>query len=293
VKEVDENKFFMMLFNEPLIECSFSLPMIKKEVFTSEGGAIYYGTGLCNSHTLTIAMPFDVLSMVLVAEKLRQALGLSKVFHHIADTHALCNFPNNRDAVLQKAEEMEIVMQKVVQRLGLKHFVIVRSSSFDSSEEYLDFLREVSLKTREKHDGEYFQRELADMLWYRQKHNMVVKLGWTSREFSFDERWYDNQFVEHFGRLISFIYTKPGRTFTGKVVPYIAATDSDRILLRPGESVREKFEQAASIFRKDTIAGVTNYFAMICRLYKSLGIGPLNEKSIPQKVQQIIDHIFI
>lgn len=288
-----KSKLVNLLKNEPFIEHEFSLPMIADSFWNSKGGALYYGTGLCNSHAITVGMPFDILAMVLVAEKLRSALGLSEVFHHIADTHALCNLPESRAAILQKAAEIETVMNKVVQKLGLSHFVILRSSSFDSSPEYTNFMRQVDAQNGDNRNEEYVQRELADMLWYQAKHGVVIKLGWAASDFSFDERWYDDKFVRCFGRSLSFIYTKAGRAFSRKirVVPYIAITEEDRILLRAGEPVEEKFNRAAQHSREDTVNGVANYFAAICRLYERL-VRPLEKRSIPQKIQQIIDHIF-
>ncbi|MBU4204746.1 hypothetical protein KKC49_00825 [Patescibacteria group bacterium] len=291
---VDKDKLVNLLKNEPLIEHEFSLPMIADSFWDSKGGALYYGTGLCNSHAITIGMPFDILAMVLVAEKLRSALGLSKVFHHIADTHALCNLPESHAAILQKAAEIETVMNKVVQKLGLSHFVILRSSSFDSSLEYAAFMRQVDTQNGDNRNGEYAQRELADMLWYQVKHGVVIKLGWAASDFSFDERWYDDKFVRYFGKSLSFVYTKAGRAFNRKtrVAPYIAIAEEDRIILRDGEPVEEKFNRATQHLRGDVVNGAANYFAAICRLYERLVHHPLDKGSVPQKVQQIIDHIF-
>lgn len=293
-KKSGRDKFMEVLTNEPLLNHELSAPMVQENLFSSQGDALYYGTGLCNNHSLTIGMPFDVLAMVLVAEKLRRALGLGSVFHHIADTHALCNFPNSHEAVFQRASEVEWVMQKVKQRLGLSHFTVVRSSSFDSSPEYAGLLSDINAENKGEHYGEYTRRELADMLWYHTKHGMVVKLGWASKDLAFDERFYDNEFVRHFGGLISFAYTMPGRTLNGeKKAPYIATANQDRILLRHGETVQVKLEQATSQGqRKDIISGTVKYLAAICRLYKSLGYHIPNVGSIPERVQQIINHIF-
>jgi len=290
---VNESKSANLLKNEPLIEHEFSLPMIADSFWDSKCGALYYGTGLCNSHAITVGMPFDILAMVLVAEKLRSALGLSRVFHHIADTHALCNLPESRTTILQKAAEIETVMNKVVQKLRLSHFVILRSSSFDSSPEYAAFMRQVDVQNGDNRNGEYAQRELTDMLWYQAKRGVVIKLGWAASDFSFDERWYDDKFVRCFGKSLSFVYTKAGRAFSRKtrVVPYIAITEQDRILLRAGEPVQEKFNRATQHLRRDVVNGAANHFAAICRLYERL-VHPLDKGSIPQKVQQVINHIF-
>lgn len=273
--------------NEPLIEHEFSLPMIAESLWAGEIGSIYYGTGLCNKHCLTIGVPFDVLVMVLVAEKLRSALGLHGVVHHIADTHALCNFPGEKEKVTIKAGEFEEVMRRVINKFGLNHFTVVRSSTFDASPEYCAIMH----KMDSSGDGEYARREITDMLWYQKSHNVVLKLGWAAKGFRIDERWYDEEFVRCFGKTLSFIYTKSGRTFTEKKVPYIATTEENRIFLRPGERVQEKFNLASGNTRKDVMVGAINYFAAICRLYEKL-VYKLDKGPVPQRVQQIINHIF-
>jgi len=290
---MDMNHLVKTLENEPLIEHHPSLQRMADTILNNNGGALFYGTGLCNAHKLTIAMPFDALGMVLVAEKLRRMLGLSRVFHHIADTHAFCNPFNDREAVLRRVDEIETVMKQLVQRLGLSHFDILKSSSFDSSPEYVAFMKKVTTS-----NGEYARRELTDMIWYRAQHNVVIKLGWViqtnATDSSFDERWYDDEYIRLFGRSLSFVYVKAGRTLNSehpKAVPYIGITEEDRIFLRAGEQVRAKFDKAVRQTKKDVMYGATNYFAAICRLYESL-VHPLDKGSVPQKIQQIIDHIF-
>lgn len=284
---MDRAKVINVFENEPLVEHKLSLPMLSDSLYVNNKGSLYYGTGLCNSHCLSIGVPFDVLSMVLVAEKFRQTFELSGVIHHIADTHAICNLPEKKKEVFAKAAEFEVVMEKVIAKLGLHHFTIVRASSFDDSPEYNIFMCQVG----NSGNGEYAQRELADMLWYQKNHNVVLKLGWADKSFERDERSYDDVFVRCFGKTLSFAYTKPGHTFTRKVVPYIATTEEDRIFLRAGEQVQLKFDRLVSKARKDTVQGAVNYFAAICRLYENL-IHRLDKGALPQKIQQIINYIF-
>lgn len=287
VNTLDRNKVISVFKNESLIEHDFSLPMIAESLWDGEGGALFYGTGLCNGDRLTVGVPFDLLAMVLVAEQLRLALKLSRVIHHIADTHALCNFPGDKLGVAAKAVEFQEVMEKTIAKFGLRHFSIVRASSFADSSDYSALMKQVGGPK----DEEYAQRELADMLWYQKNHKVVVKLGWAAKNWRHDERWYDDKFVGRFGKTLSFIYTHPGRTFTEKKVPYIATTEEDRIFLRAGEQVQAKFDLAASKTRKDVMSGAMSYFAAICRLYERL-VAPLDKGPVPQKVQQIINRIF-
>ena len=84
-------KFEVFVRNEPLFEAEISLPRIHKESLTKPKRAIFYGTGLCTPTELSIGLPFDILGMIFVAERIRRMFGFSKVFHHIADTHAKSN----------------------------------------------------------------------------------------------------------------------------------------------------------------------------------------------------------
>ena len=286
VSTIAREKFTTIIQNEALVDHELSLPMIDNSLFRGRGNFLYYGTGICNHTCLTIGTPFDVLSMVLVAEKLRKILNLSGVIHHIADSHALCNFPKNEDEVFKKASELEGVMTNVIHKLGLCKFKIVRSSSFDRSSDYLALQGKVT-----NGEGGYFQRELTDMLWYQKYHNVALKLGWAAPIFKQDERWYDRKFIKLFGNTLSFIYTKPGRTFTESKVPYFTSTEEDRLLLRAGEQVQAKFDRVAGRVKKEILSSTEKYFSAICRIYRGLGY-PLNKGPVPQQIQQIIDHIF-
>lgn len=282
-----------MLTNEPLVEAVPTIEHMSPTICERQGGALYYGTGLTTPRALSIGLPFDVLGMVLVANKLRTALHLETMIHHIADTHALANPFATQDRVDELAEQAESVMQRVARVLEIPDFRVIRSSSFDTDQKYLSLLE--SIQTEK---GEYVRRELADMLWYKQQHGLVLKMGWiiqaTKAPEGFDERLYDEEFIRLHGPELSFAYLKAGRTFDQKrpkASPYISVPDEQRILLAPHEKVQEKITAAMSLWPDKQLGGAVNHLNNIVRLFERT-IGQVSKGTLSEKIQRIIDRIF-
>lgn len=292
MEHITREQFATIIQNESLIESVPSLDGIDQSLFTGTSGSIYYGTGLTTPHALSIGLPFDVLGMVLVAEKLRRTLGLTEIIHHIADTHALANPFATQEAVEKIAGEVIAVMEKIAAHVKIPQLTIVRSSSFDCLPEYRDILNGIQTEK-----GEYVRRELADMCWYKRRHNLRLKLGWiiqaTQAEERFDERLYDNEYKRLFGNDLSCMYIKAGRTFDTKrpkASPYISVLGEDRVLLRAGEPAWEKCVKAKE--RRDQYAtGALNHLAAIVRLYERL-VEPLPRGDVGEKVEAVIHRIF-
>ncbi len=286
-------KLAQVISNEPLIEPVPTLVHLPPTILNSHGRSLYYGTGLTTPRALSIGLPFDTLGMALVANKLRQLLGLKTIIHHIADTHALSNTFATREAVDALADSAEAVMQKVAQHLKIPDFRVVRSSSFDTQDEYQQLLGTIHTAK-----GEYVQRELADMLWYRAKHGLSVKMGWiiqsTAAPEGFDERLYDAEYRQAFGDDIAFMYLKAGRTFDQKrpkASPYISVSGEQRILLQKGEDVQGKFTAAMQVWPDKQLGGAVSHLNNIVRLYERT-VGSVGKGPLPEKIQRIIDAIF-
>ena len=239
-------RFELFVKNESLIVTNPSLRGLSPSLLETPGGAIYYGTGLSTPRAMSIGLPFDVLGMILAAEKLRRSLDFSRIYHHVADSHALSNAFTNPAEVDALAQSVEKTVARIAAHLDLEHLRVVRASSFDKTPEYARLLQ--GIRT-DKH--EYVKRELADMLWYKREHGVALKMGWiiqaTAAPGGFDERLYDQEYKRLFGEDLSFVYLKAGRTFDRrrlKASPYIAIADEQRILLAPGERVHAKIEEA-------------------------------------------------
>jgi hypothetical protein len=143
-------KLEKLIKNEALIETQPSLEGTSTYADNTKGNAIYYGTGLATPKHPAIGLPFDVLGMVLVAEKIKRTLGLSDIYHHIADTHAKTNEWADAEAIDRRAHETQYILNLMADNLKLDGFHVMLSSEFDQSEEYKEILREFN--GSDKHD---------------------------------------------------------------------------------------------------------------------------------------------
>jgi hypothetical protein len=291
-----ENKDLLTIYkniiqNESLVEVRPSVEGINPDSLTSDG-SIYYGTGLCTARELSDALPFDVLGMVLVAEKIRRGTGMKTIYHHIADTHAKSNRLFKDEDVNYQAASVKRTLERMAKNLGIKNFEVLLASEFDNSEEYAEIYR--NIKT-DKH--EYVRREVADIEWYRNYKRVNVKLGWiiqaTETDLGFDERVFDREYKTIVGEGLSFVYLKPGRTFDlsrPKVSPYIHVPGEARILLKANENVKAKIVETEERLGDKHLGGARRHLANIVRLYEKL-FGSLGNIPFEDKIQTIIDNI--
>lgn len=295
-KEQSTYETIVRIINEePLIEKEPSLNMIGKSLDIKGPKSIYYGTGIATPEYLSIGLPFDVLGMILLNEKIRRIGSFSKVFHHIADTHAKTNSWSISEDVDKRAMSVRTTLEEVFKNLGLNNFEVVLSSEFDKEEEYLELLKK--FEKSDKHN--YVKHEMADMEWYRRKNNVVLKTGWIiqAKETSIgsDERLFDREYREFKGNeSMSFIYSEAGRTFDinrPKASPYIQIPGETRLLLDRNENVKKKFAEVISGIGEDKMKGTIKHIEKIVKLYEEL-YGSLGELSIEEKIQGILDICF-
>ncbi|PID33299.1 hypothetical protein CR969_01455 [Candidatus Saccharibacteria bacterium] len=281
--------------NEALIESVPSMQFLDSDAFKMPGGSIYYGTGLTTPKEISKGLPFDTLGMMLTAEKIRRAGGLDRVFHHIADTHAKTNSWIDGAEVDRIADVTSGHLNTIKNNLGLDSFVFVRSSSFDSTNEYADMINE--FMSSDQH--EYVIREMADMEWYRTREDVRLKLGWiiqaNETELGFDERRFDREYLRFRPGEMSFVYTKPGRTFNKsipKASPYISTNNVDRLMLSPDEDVAKKLSSQ----QDPSWGGAKKHIGSIVRLYESIygSLGKIGRDGVTleSKIQSIINHCF-
>jgi hypothetical protein len=283
-----------VFLNEPLIQAGPTLSGLVLPFKEDGTASLYYGTGLTTPRAPSIGLPFDVLILIFVAERLRRLFGLSEIHHHIADTHALTNDFCTPEGVAHMSENYRATLERIAKATGIPLRVHL-SSEFDSTPEYQSILD--GIKTDK---GEYVRRELADMLWYKQQHKVMLKLGWLmqagEQDVGFDERLYDNEFRVRCDAALSFAYTVPGRTLNrqrSRVSPYISIADENRILFTNGELVAEKFARGIEDWNGDKTAGGTlRHLNSIMRLWDRLSetkIPP--SKNVLERVQMVINLI--
>lgn len=276
--------------NEALIETHPSLAGINSEAVQHRDGTIYYGTGLCTPTKLSLALPFDVLSMVLVSEKIRRDMKMKRIYHQIADTHAKSNKLLSGADIDRLAQNTREALLRMANNLGLENFEVILASEFDQAPEYQEIYRVLGTG---KHD--YVRREIADIEWYRQYRGLTLKVGWIIQSLEtnlgFDERIFDREYTKEVGKDVSFIYLKAGRTFDKarpKASPYIHISSEQRLLLVRGEDVKLKLATAEKIWGDKRLGGAMGYFADIVRLYEKL-IESLGRISLEDKIEAIID----
>jgi hypothetical protein len=286
------NRLIKIIRNEALIEAEPTIDMLDSSTLESDGGSIYYGTGLTTPNAISVGLPFDVLGMMLTAEKLRKAGEFDKVYHHIADTHAKTNEWIDDEQVDIVAEEAISTLERIKQNLGLDAFEFVRSSSFDTSEEYQALID--TFDSSGEH--EYVRREMADMEWYRSHEDVRLKLGWiiqsSETDMGFDERRFDREYLKFHPGQMSFVYTKPGRTFDTsrpKVSPYISVDGERRLVLRPGMNIEELLTGETD----PNLGGAKKHLQNIVRLYEGIygNLGKIGKDGVTfeSKLQHIVD----
>jgi hypothetical protein len=282
--------------NEALIEAEPSIRFLSQtDIEECPGGNIYYGTGLTTPTAISVGLPFDVLGIMLTAEKIRRVGQFGTVYHHIADTHAKTNHWIDQTAVDSVASETIRTLEEVKRNLKLDDFQFVLSSSFDATVDYRRLVE--TFASSDEH--EYVRRELADIEWYRTHADVRLKIGWIIQaketEVGFDERRFDREYLRFYPAQMSFVYTKPGRTFDlsrPKVSPYITVANERRLRLAPGVDVGAVFAAA----NDPNLGGARKHIQSIVRLYESL-FGDLGKISrdgltLEDKVQTIIDRCF-
>lgn len=282
--------------NEAMIEAGPTMQFLDRDnIDNRPGGSLYYGTGLTTPNAISVGLPFDILGMMLTAEKIRRAGKFDNVFHHIADTHAKTNDWIDHVDVDTVATRTVETLEQVKKNLKLENFKIVLASSFDSSPEYKTLVNSFG----ESDEHEYVRREMADMEWYRSRDDVRIKLGWIIQaketDMGFDERRFDREYLRFHPGQMSFVYIKPGRTFNPsrpKVSPYISIDGEERLLLAPGTNVQEVFDATDD----PNLGGAKKHIQNIVRLYEGLygSLGKIWDGGITleDKVQTIINKCF-
>lgn len=283
--------------NQALIEQAPSLAALIPTSFdtTRIDRSIYYGTGLTTPKAPAVGLPFDVLGMVFVAEQLRRAGNFDKIIHHIADTHAKTNEFIDPQEVDKLAASVKETLLRATSNLKLDKVDVVMASDFDQKPEYQDivaFYRERSTL------HEYVVREMADIDYYQKHKGLTLKLGWiiqgSETAIGTDERLFDREFVRIVSpeaNTMSFIYTKPGRTFDPsrpKVSPYIQVPGESRLLLKKGENVKIKINEAIALSGDKNLGGAIKHLEGIVRTYERIN-EPFGRAPLEEKVQAIID----
>jgi len=288
-----KEEIITFLQNEPLIEaglCSGAIEMLTRS--NPKGKSLFFGVGLCTAKEPAVAIPFDILSFFLVAERLRRFLGMTRVVVLIADTHALTNSFMTPDIVNALTQKSLRVLSSVIRTLRLNKFELLVHSDIALQEAFTKTLEAIPAM-----DNQYVRHEIADITWLVKERNVALKLGWTIDRSPIpgghDERFFDTKLQKLASLPIRFLYLKAGRTFDKhrqKVSPYISVAGESRIIIDSHEDVRGKFGVARTSWGDDHFGGTRKHIADIVRLFEKL-FGQLPSLSLEQKIEHILKQV--
>jgi len=263
---------------EPLVETKQSMSGISQ---VAEVNALFFGVGLCNGvPMLSAGLPIDILSMILTGEQIHAE---KKIL--VADTHAISNgfdaAPTDR-----LAQQYQEVLQRTLENLGFDRWEIIRASAIDQTTQYMDLLQTIDAQ------NEYVKRELTDMCWFSQQHNVNLKLGWVlNGSKNSDEKSFDQQFQQQFSDNLGFIYVSPGRTFNPNRIrsaPYFCTNPEERIMLQPNEDPRQKIISAKEKFGSKATRAYEKYLNQVIRLYDKT-VERTERGDVASRLQQVIE----
>lgn len=199
---------------------------------------LFFGTGLVSTRGLSVGLPFDFVMYLIVAAIVRAKLGLSKIIHLIADTHALgTQSADGFEAeVRRSAEEQARLFKNLAASVGLADVYQVQLASSIREDPYFQQV----LAGLEHIPDQYVRNQAADVHYFHTRHQAAVKLSWhmPSKKVGKDERYFDQLYREKANSTsMSFIYCPPGRTFQSdrqNVCPYSSIEGEERILMKAG-----------------------------------------------------------
>jgi hypothetical protein len=280
--------------NDPLFIIDESLDKFDTALIKQGETKVFIGIGLSTPNELSEGLPFDVLGMILPAEKLRRDLNLSGVVIQIADSHAISNNPSKKEEVENLADETVRILSKVTSNLGLDSFIIKKASELEPKN--VSNLFKSKLCSHPKNKNEYISKEVSDIEFFRQRFNCGIKFSWIIpgvENKGNDERLFDDIFTDIAGHKVNFLHLKPGQSFDKhrwRVPPYIHFKDQNRILLKQDEELFKKFSMAENLWGDKALGGARNHLKRIVRCFESL-FGDIEAQSLEEKIIHIIERI--
>ena len=285
-----------VILQERLIETAPSLGALERQRLPQPPRAVYLGVGLCTETDVSVAVPVDLLGILLPAERVRRAVGAEALVVVVADEHALGN-GFRPDRVMKRAVETERLLCRLGTTLGLEQMQVMRASSFHGSTRYRRILAEVDL--RAPHGlGRYFRRQVADVEHMHRVWGGVVKVGWVVSgsprvQHRRDEMAFDTCFNSVVGDHVGFVYCKAGRTMDDrrpKASPYVVVDPSRRICVSPDEDVAGKLERARRHASTAAVNGVRKHVGAVARIYSRM-VAAL-DGPVERRLQSIISSVF-
>lgn len=257
------------------------------------GKRVYVGFGVAGRKGVSVAVPVDMLAVIIVAEEARRAVMASGTTFLIADTHAKRTGSYDPALITRAASRRRQIIDRACQALGVPDPQVFLASEIEQDPLYQSLVDEASVIA--KGDGEYFIREAADIEFFRRAGQVGMKVGWTIGSSSknqgrFDEEAFDRFYVEMFpgGKQLRFLYSLPGRTLDpkkAKAAPYLDFEGSTRVLLESSEDVQSKLDGCAHEATKEA---ALNYYSAIVGSWEELSGFEIPGATVVEKIENLI-----
>jgi len=290
-------KLAKVIETTPTIPKDISLRSINPFTPFEKSPHILFGMG-GGSQKLCQGLPFDVLSMVLTAEKIRRELNAGKINILCANDITRTNIGKHPsfskesiDGVMSAERDL---LQLVVEKFGLAdHFIIFLSTDLDKiigreAKNAYDAMVKDAEGTPFVHD-QHYAMEIAEMYSLINQELGGIKLGWFMNEiylskpkYIMDEQPFDARYALYLAsrgltNTVSIPYVKAGvklypdkNGFVQKAAPYIDYEPANRILLSPFEKPTEKMIESSKYGGGTNIKLVRGHFLSIFQLFEQL-----------------------
>ncbi|KKQ07241.1 MAG: hypothetical protein US18_C0022G0005 [Parcubacteria group bacterium GW2011_GWB1_36_5] len=254
---------------------------------------IFFGIG-GGSRNLCKALPFDVLGMVLTAEKLKRDLQLSECRVLFANRITYTNISKSPEFSKKSIDRVLIgerdLLQFVIKKLGFRDWRLFLDSDVEKIFEpkSVNLFEEIIRNADQTHlvGGHHYAIEMAEMWLLAGEGHGGVKLGWfinnedkVNGGYIMDEQPFDARYAlfmakQNISNTITLAYANAGAKLNpgrggalDKAPPYICYEPDERLLLSPFEKVYEKLERASlsgggmrfKYYRK-LMSGITDLF---------------------------------
>ena len=270
-------------------------PLLHKTDFNHTGlvgKRVYTGFGVAGRKGLSVAVPLDILAMIIVAEEARRLVGASGITFLIADSHARRTGTYDPEGVKRAATRRKHIIDRACQSLGVPDPQVYFASEIEQDPLYQALVEEAAGLARG--DAEYFIREAADIEFFRRAGGVGLKIGWslnpTKNSGRFDEQAFDRFYLEMFpgGKQMKFLYAAAGRTLDpgkAKAAPYLDFESQNRVLLNEDEDVAGKL---AACGHQPTKDAALDYYEAIVGSWEQLSGLSLEGNSVVQKIENLI-----
>ncbi len=121
------------------------------------GKRVYVGFGVAGRKGVSVAVPVDILAVIIVAEEARRAVMATGITFLIADTHAKRTGNYDLRLITRAAGRRRHIIDRACQALGVPDPQVFLASQIEQDPLYQSLVEEATLLA--KGDGEYFIRE--------------------------------------------------------------------------------------------------------------------------------------